>query len=294
MTKAALDKVIDSWLDEYLSRERHYGAMLVGSAATGEYTEDSDIDLVLFIKDEYAMEKNDYQLSFYQGRLFSAIEMPLPQAMSFYSNARAAVEYYVHGFRTAKILRDTTGGALRKIKMAAEAFQWTAPLKFDARATSLFLLAGASEEAHKVMRYIKPDNKNPKDTTALQPGVLGMALCLPVVIALHKRMLCCGDNHIWRQVHEELGRDSAWVRGHKIGLGDLSGISAEDRESCADPAWRARTALEFYAETARVIDWETVLPEETIPAEMDGITSPNPHSREVIGETLRRIAERLA
>lgn len=294
MTKAALDKVIDNWLDEHLSRERHYGAMLVGSAATGEYTEDSDIDLVLFIKDAYAMEKNDYRLSFYQGRLFSAIEMTLPQAMSFYSDARAATEYYVHGFRQAKILRDTTGGALAKVKMAAEAFQWTAPLNFDARATSLFMLSSASEEAHKVMRYIKPENKNPQDTTALQPGILGLALCLPVVIALHKRMLCCGDNHIWRQVHDTLGRESAWVRAHKICLGDLSGLSSDDRNACVDPSWRARIALEFYTETARLIDWETILPEETIPADMDGITSPNPQSRQVLSETLKRIAGRLA
>lgn len=194
-----------------------FAVVLTGSYARGTATPESDIDL-------YAIGTGqDYQLERRDGFLVSISWQTAAQVeTAFTSPAHAGGT--VPGWRQAVILSDLSGMAARLVEQAL-AWTWDVVGEDQLNAWVAEQLCGYAEEVHKLVSYLE---KRSLQFAAVERSLLAMRL--PMVMAVHQRILYDSENHLWDLVAESLGAE--WSRHQSAALG-LTGGSFHDSSAAA-------------------------------------------------------------
>lgn len=189
--------------------------MLTGSRATGVATAESDIDLYA-IGDgpEYHLERRDDFLVSISWRVADDIE----RAFSSPADAGSTVP----GWRQAIVLADPDGIAARLVEGA---HAWTWNVIGDERLNEWVAeqLTGYAEEVHKLAAHVA---RGKLQYAAVQRSIL--ALRIPMIMAVHQRILYGSENDLWNLVADRMGTE--WAKNQSAALG-LTGRPFH--ESCA-------------------------------------------------------------
>ena len=196
--------------------------VLAGSYARDEATDLSDVDL-------YAMgDGPDY-------RLRAVNELLVSVSWRTHAEERAALRRpdsvggAVPGWRRARILHDPAGVAAT-LQAAAHAFDWST-ITTECDGWVADQITGYAED---VLKLVAARRIGDLHLGSIQRSIL--ALRLPMVMAVHHRVLYDSENHLWRMVSEASGEQWAAAHAGALRLGD--GGTAEDAD---------RSALALYA-----------------------------------------------
>jgi predicted nucleotidyltransferase len=201
-----------------LAEQGAQAVALVGSRATGEATAESDLDLALVGKGPH------YRLEAHDGLLVSLGWAPAEeQRRRLYDPASLAT--HVPGWRQAVPLHDPEGVAA-EIKREALAWRWELVAESCDRWVAESL-TGYAEEVRKLEAALL---RGERTKAAVQRSVL--ALRLPALLALHRRILYGSENRLWSLVARELG--SEWDDAQSAALG----LGGESLESSCEAAVR--------------------------------------------------------
>jgi hypothetical protein len=201
--------------------------ILVGSVATGDAHERSDVDLVVLgAETAERVELRDgtaVSLSYVRPEL----ERPRFRDPS-------QVGAFVPGWRQAVVLHDPHGLAAA-FKAEAEEWTWDS-VAAAADAWVAESVTGLTEEVQKLLRALA---RGRRLNAAVQRSVL--ALRLPLPASVHLRLLYGTENRLWELVAQGMGE--RWRRAQEQALGtDGGGFEA----SC-------RAALELYSLAAEAV-----------------------------------------
>lgn len=235
-------ELLDELLLEFDDREHFLASMLVGSGARGELRKYSDLDLTFVSESPVKDDRSKYKLVYRRGRLISINLRSLSELEELFDSPRQAVTA-MQVIRDSRILRDSDE-VLEKIRRKALAFEWTAEFQKKAEREASYELMANTEELHKILKGLSENHE-----LAMLAGAWGIALSMPMVIALKKGILSCGDNNFFRQVRESTGMDSNWTRYHEIACGARSAKIADCRLN-----QEALAAAHLYLETAGLCD----------------------------------------
>lgn len=234
--KAFLDKL----LAELDDQNTFLGVMLVGSGARGTMGRFSDLDLTFITKNETSKAHEKYGLLYRNERLISKNVRSLAELKEVMLKPLESVKA-LQVLKDAKILRDSPAGELSAIRQNAIDFVWSSEFQKSANREASYELAGNAEELHKILKGLSENNE-----MALIAGAWGIALSMPLVIALRNGVLSLGDNFFFQQVRESLGSSSSWSRCHEIATGSRGGPENYSRlaQQAIGSAW-------LYEETAK-------------------------------------------
>jgi predicted nucleotidyltransferase len=186
---------------------------VVGSRATGDATEDSDLDLAVI------GEGPHYRLEVHDGTLVSVGWAAADeQSRRLYDPHWLGT--HVPGWRHAVVLRDPKGLAAG-IKEEALKWGWV-QVEFECDEWVAKTVTGLAEEVLKLLASLRGGDDL---TAAAQRSTL--ALRLPSAMAIRCRILCGSENRLWGLVADELG--SEWREAQSSAFG-LEGGSFD--ESC--------------------------------------------------------------
>lgn len=195
--------------------------MLTGSRATGNATAESDIDL-------YAIGNGPEYLLERRGDFLVSVSWRREDEIERSYSSPADIGVLVPGWRQAIILTDPDGVAAR---LAERATAWTWDVIGDDPLNEWVAeqLTGYAEEVHKLVAHIARETLQ---YAAAQRSIL--ALRIPIIMAVHKRILYGSENRLWDLVADRMG--SEWAKKQSAALG-LTGQPFHD--SCTG-------ALELY------------------------------------------------
>lgn len=186
--------------------------VLTGSHARSTASRESDIDLYA-VGDgpAYRLERRADFLVSVSWRTVAQIET------EFTSPADAAAS--VPGWRQAVILSDSHGIAARLIETA---HAWTWDVIGDDRLNGWVAdqLTGYAEEVHKLVSHLEQGSLQ---FAAVERSVL--ALRLPMILAVHERILYESENGLWDLVAGRMGTE--WAKNQSAALG-LTGQPFQD------------------------------------------------------------------
>lgn len=197
---------------ERLIAEGARSVVLAGSRARGDATELSDVDLYVI------GDGPSYRLEVADGLLL-AISWATEEGEAKALEDPARVGAVVPAWRHAVILADPYGLAAR-MKRGAEEFEW----ERIAAACDAWVAEQTVGYAEEVLKLVAARRRGDRLLAAVQRSVL--ALRLPGVMAVHRRLLYESENELWRLVAGELGTD--WTRCHAAAL-SADGASDADR-----------------------------------------------------------------
>ncbi|MGH2507856.1 MAG: nucleotidyltransferase domain-containing protein [Ktedonobacteraceae bacterium] len=212
-------EVVSTLLAEFDDPDAFVGAMLVGSAARGDMSKYSDVDLIFFSRMNPDDDRTKYKLEYRNNCLISLSVRSLSASQAALSSPVEAISV-VQGLREGVILRDSDAGALADLQAAADQFMWTPELTAEANRLASYYLMGNAEEVHKVLRGLLEN-----EDIALLNGTWGLATTMPLVVALRYGILSRGDNLFRAQVCQVVGVDSPWAQYHAIAIGSSPGPS---------------------------------------------------------------------
>ncbi|MGI8828378.1 MAG: hypothetical protein ACR2I5_01220, partial [Candidatus Limnocylindria bacterium] len=172
--------------------------VLAGSQIRGDATELSDIDLyAIGVGAPFALRVVDDRLVAVSWRTEdeerSALRHP------------ASVGAVVPAWRAAHVLHDPDGVA-EAFKRQAAAFEWSA-ISADCDEWVAQTTTGYAEE---VLKLVSAQRRGDRVVAAIQRSVL--ALRLPLVMAVHHRLLYETENRLWSQVADAMGQ--RWSAAH--------------------------------------------------------------------------------
>lgn len=177
--------------------------VLAGSHARGDATHLSDVDL-------YAIGAGSaYSLRVVRDRLV-AISWRTVEEERRAMRQPASLGAVVPAWRRARIVHDTDGLAAG-LQREADAFDWST-ISVDCDEWVADATTGYAEE---VMKLIAARRRDDQLLAAVQRSVL--ALRLPVVMAVHHRLLYETENRLWHQVAKAMGDE--WTAAQATALG---------------------------------------------------------------------------
>lgn len=186
--------------------------VLAGSHARGEATELSDIDLyVIGNGPDYTLRVVDELLLSVSWRT----EAEEREALRRPASAGAVVP----GWRGARILHDPASIAAG-LQAEAHAFDWST-IAPECDAWVADQVTGYAEE---VLKLVAARRAGDRQLAAIQRSIL--ALRLPIVMAVHERVLYDSENRLWSMVGEAMGE--RWAAAHAVALRLDDGSTAED------------------------------------------------------------------
>ncbi len=236
-----MNENLSALLSEFDDPKRFAGVLIVGSEARGDANPHSDIDMVFFALEEPSDEHEKYRLTYREGRLISLSIKTLSAARAAFSNPVDAIRT-IQGLRDSTVLRDSSSKDLTKLKEAAQEFVWTPALQAAANREASYQLMGNAEEVHKVLRGLSERND-----LILLNGAWGLAIAMPLVMALTNNILSAGDNLFRSHVCQAIGVESSWTFFHAISIGACPGPSGYSQL-----AQQAIGGFWLYEETARL------------------------------------------
>jgi predicted nucleotidyltransferase len=232
LDRESLLKMAPMLLSEFDDPERYVGALLVGSAARGDARLYSDIDLVFYAFEEPSDDQHKYRLVYRDERLVSLSIKTLDTARAAFTNPVEAIGS-IQGLRDSVVLRDSVIEDLSKLKAAAMKFKWTAELKAAANREVSYQLMGNVEEVHKVLGGLSKG-----DDMVLLNGAWGLAIAMPMVMALKHNILSAGDNLFRTQVCQAVGIESRWTSFTRY-------LLARAQVHLAIPSWLNKLSVDF-------------------------------------------------
>jgi hypothetical protein len=185
--------------------------VLAGSHVRGEATELSDLDL-------YAIGTGPaYTLRIVSGRL-AAISWRTEHEEREALRRPATVGAVVPAWRACRTLHDPDGIAASLQREAID-FDWST----IASETDAWVAEAITGHVEEVVKLIAARRRDDRLLAAVQRGVL--ALRLPAVMAVHRRLLYETENRLWALVAEEMGSD--WAAAQSAALGLATGMTPE-------------------------------------------------------------------
>lgn len=180
--------------------------VLTGSHARGDAHPESDLDLhAIGDGPLYRLERQGAMLVSVSWSSRAEIET------AFTDPARAGG--FIPGWRQAVILEDPHRVADRTIERA-NAWTWDAIGQETIDRHVAEGITGYAEEVHKLVALL---GKGEHQGAAVQRSVL--ALRLPILMSIHRRLLYDSENVLWDLVASEMGDE--WSRAQKAALGVL-------------------------------------------------------------------------
>jgi hypothetical protein len=177
---------------------------LVGSHASGDAGPESDLDLLAI-----GPETCTWNLQLRGGLLVSVSSRQLEEHREAFALPEA-VFTVVPGWRGAVILHDPEGLAASLVR---EARKWNwGPLERSCDAWVGEQITGYAEEVLKLVAALRGGNTS---TAAVQRSLL--AVRLAPILAVHRRILCGSENHLWDLVSDAMGEE--WRREQAAALG---------------------------------------------------------------------------
>ncbi len=187
-----------------LIAERAEAVVLVGSHARDDATDLSDIDL-------YVIGSGPaYSLRIVLGRLMAIswrTEEDERRALRHPASAGAVVP----AWRAAHVLHDPHGVA-EGLKREAAAFDWLA----ISAACDEWVAEATIGYAEEVLKLVAARRRNDRLLAAVQRLVLGLRL--PLVMAVHHRLLYETENRLWHLVAGAMGPEWAAAQAAALGL----------------------------------------------------------------------------
>ena len=182
--------------------------VLTGSHARRDAAEHSDIDLVALGAGTSTITQRDGHLVVVS---WNAVDVVCTSFGEPYQ-----VGLVIPGWRRALILHDPSGIAAA---LQVEANTWTWDRIGSAHCDALVTddITGFAEEVHKLVNALAQDWPA---MAAIQRNVLAMRL--PVIMALHHRLLCETENRLWDMVARHIGGQWADAMRRALGLGGES------------------------------------------------------------------------
>ena len=206
--------------------------VLAGSHARGDATELSDVDLyVIGNGPRYTLRAVDDLLVSLSWRTEAEERGALRRP--------ASVGAAVPGWRLARIVHDPAGVAAA-LQAEAQAFEWST-IGAECDAWVADQVTGYAEE---VLKLVAARRAGDRELAAVQRSIL--ALRLPIVMAVHHRLLYGSENRLWRMVSNVAGE--RWAAARAVALGVDAGTAAGDAD------WGALTLYVLAVEaTARLL-----------------------------------------
>jgi hypothetical protein len=186
-----------------LTAEGAQAVVLAGSHVRGEATELSDVDLYVI------GDGPSYRLEVADGLLL-AVSWRTPEEESAALENPARIGEVIPAWRNALILADRHAMAAR-LQRSAEVFDW----KSVAAACDAWVAEQTVGYSEEVLKLVAARRRGDALLAAVQRAVL--ALRLPGVMAVQRRLLYESENELWRLVAEEMGPE--WARCHAAALG---------------------------------------------------------------------------
>ena len=202
-----LDRVLEPIVRELVA-EGAAAVVLAGSHARGEAGELSDVDL-------YAIGNGPhYTLRAANGLLLSLSWRTATEERDALRRP-ASVGGAVPGWRGARILHDRTGAAAA-LQAEAHAFDWST-IAFECDAWVAEQVTGYAEE---VLKLVAARRAADLQVAAVQRSIL--ALRLPIVMAVHHRLLYDSEKRLWSLVAQAAGERWATAQRQALGLDHTS------------------------------------------------------------------------
>lgn len=185
--------------------------VLAGSHVRADATELSDVDL-------YAIGSGPaYVLRVVRDRLV-AISWRTEDDERRALRQPASVGAVVPAWRAAHVLHDPDGVA-EAFKREAAAFDWAA----ISAACDEWVAEAATGYAEEVLKLVAARRADDRLLAAVQRSVL--ALRLPLVMAVHQRLLYETENRLWHLVTQAMGEE--WAAAQAAALGPAPGEDAD-------------------------------------------------------------------
>lgn len=178
--------------------------LLTGSHARGDGGPESDIDLyAIGTGPEYWLERRDSFLI--------SISWRTPEQLDAAFTSPSDASGFVPGWRQAVLLADPHGIGAQSV---ARAKRWTWDVVGDERLDEWVAeqLTGYAEEIHKLVSHLE---RGKLHFAAVQRSLL--ALRLPMIVAVHKRILYDSENYVWDLVVGRMGVE--WAKNQSAALG---------------------------------------------------------------------------
>jgi predicted nucleotidyltransferase len=214
--------------------------VLMGSLARGDAGPFSDVDLVC-LTDPGVEALPGEGSHLIEGRLVVVSRVSPAQVEEWFTRPEITVQVLV-GVRRARALIDREG-AFAAAQARALAFTWDSEFQRQADAQASREMVGWIEEVHKGLEGLRRD-----DVGRMLHGRFGCTWGLARVMCVQRGILLTGDNTLYDQVTEALGRASTWSRL----LRTAYGIARDDGQP---PTLREQViaGLRLYALTAQLI-----------------------------------------
>lgn len=211
----ATEQILEATLRQIVDELVGAGAtavVLAGSQARGDASELSDVDL-------YAIgDGPDYTLRVAIGQVVSVSWRTEDDEHDAMRRPRS-VGGAVPGWRNARILHDPDGVAA-SLQAEARAFEWST-IDTERDAWVAEQVTGYAEE---VLKLVAARRVGDRQLAAVQRSIL--ALRLPMVMAVHHRLLYDSENLLWAEVADTMGDD--WARAQAAALGAGQADNADD------------------------------------------------------------------
>jgi predicted nucleotidyltransferase len=213
---------------------------LTGSYARDEATSHSDVDVLRFMTNEPATERERYHLWLMDGRLVSVTTTTIESKRSELSRPEMAI-WAVPGLRQARILADRDG-RLAALIAEAQSFTWTPVLRAAAADYASDTLAGLSEDVHKLLGA-----RERGDESAILYATLGLQQGLTRAGLVARGILLSTENAYFAEALQLAVPGSRWERLLRVVIGF-------DAPPGASPAGaRGTAALWLYVEAAGLL-----------------------------------------
>lgn len=200
-----LGAVLDSIVRD-LVRDGAKAVALAGSHARGEATQLSDVDL-------YAIGDGPrYTLRVVNDVLVSLSWRTASEEREALRHP-ASVGGAVPGWRGARILHDSVGIAAA-LQADARAFDWSS----IATACDAWVAEQVTGYVEEVLKLVAARRSGDGNCAAVQRSIL--ALRLPMVMAVHHRLLYDSENRLWRLVAEVAGEPWATAQAEALRGGE--------------------------------------------------------------------------
>ncbi len=194
-----------------LDGENTLGVMMSGSFARGAGGHYSDIDLVVYARQEPAGGFGTLRLEFIDGFLVSITTCLIDKEFAGLRSPRRAI-WVIPGVCQAQILLDKDG-ALAALQEAARSMAWES-LQPAADAFASRSLAGAAEEAHKIL-----DGLAQSDESKTTYANWSMTQNLSEAVLVQRGVLVPTENAYIDLAQAAAGRESGWTRQFRLALG---------------------------------------------------------------------------
>lgn len=197
--------------------------ILMGSYARSEAGQNSDIDLVRFVKS--GTKLSDDGTHFYEEKILINISTVEQDEYEKWFIEPYEATRWIAGLRVARALIDRENFFTNGLQIRAHNFLWDTTIQSRADIEASRRMVGWCEEVHKGLEGLRRSN----DIGRLLNAIHGLSWGLTEVIQIQHGVLVSSDNNVFNEVELALGDNLEMIELRRIAFGIIGIYSLRER-----------------------------------------------------------------